>query len=158
MKIALIGATGFVGAAVRAELLRRGHQVTALVREASRLAPEPGLVPVVADVYDADAVAGREVAGRVDAIGTGVDPSWSGKRVVAHLGMTSGGYAEQALAAARAFWADPDLTPETLSILAAFAASSVPDNLTGTNRNRYRAWRQNALRMLIYASPDLQTS
>jgi uncharacterized protein (DUF1800 family) len=65
---------------------------------------------------------------------------------------------EQALAAARAFWADPDLTPETLSILAALAASSVPDNLTGTNRNRYRAWRQNALRMLIYASPDLQTS
>jgi uncharacterized protein (DUF1800 family) len=65
---------------------------------------------------------------------------------------------EQALAAARAFWGDPDITPETLSILAAFAASSVPGNLTGTNRNRYRAWRQNALRILIYASPDLQTS
>jgi uncharacterized protein (DUF1800 family) len=66
--------------------------------------------------------------------------------------------AEQALAAARAFWGDPDITPETLSILSAFAASSVPGNLTGTNNNRYRAWRQNALRILIYASPDLQTS
>ncbi len=65
---------------------------------------------------------------------------------------------EQALAAARAFWGNPDITPETLSILASFAASSVPGNLTGTNRNRYRAWRQNALRVLIYASPDLQTS
>ena len=65
---------------------------------------------------------------------------------------------EQALAAARAFWGDPDITPETLAILSAFAASSVPGNLTGTNRNRYRAWRQNALRVLIHASPDLQTS
>jgi Protein of unknown function (DUF1800) len=64
----------------------------------------------------------------------------------------------QALAAARAFWGDPDITPETLSILSAFASASVPSNLTGTNRNRYRAWRQNALRILIYASPDLQTS
>jgi Protein of unknown function (DUF1800) len=65
---------------------------------------------------------------------------------------------EQALAAARAFWGDPDITPETLSILSNFATSSVPGNLTGTNRNRYRAWRPNALRILIYASPDLQTS
>jgi uncharacterized protein YbjT (DUF2867 family) len=32
MNIALIGATGFVGATVLAELLQRGHAVTALVR------------------------------------------------------------------------------------------------------------------------------
>ena len=36
--------------------------------------------------------------------------------------------------------------------------AACPARLTGTNRNRYRAWRQNALRILIYASPDLQTS
>lgn len=41
---------------------------------------------------------GREVAGRIDALGPGVDPTWAGKRVVAHLGPASGGYAEQALA------------------------------------------------------------
>lgn len=41
---------------------------------------------------------GREVAGRIDAVGPGVDPAWSGRRVVAHLGMASGGYADQALA------------------------------------------------------------
>jgi NADPH2:quinone reductase len=41
---------------------------------------------------------GREVAGRIDTIGAGVDASWSGRRVVAHLGQASGGYAEQALA------------------------------------------------------------
>lgn len=33
MKIALIGATGFVGTAALAEFLQRGHTVTALVRE-----------------------------------------------------------------------------------------------------------------------------
>ncbi len=66
---------------------------------------------------------------------------------------------EQAVAAARAFWGDPDLTGETLSILRAFAAGCFPATpLTGTSRNRHRAWRQNALRVLIHASPDLQTS
>ncbi|ONI79763.1 oxidoreductase [Actinosynnema sp. ALI-1.44] len=40
---------------------------------------------------------GREVAGVVDAVGDGVDAGWLGKRVVAHLGMTSGGYAELVL-------------------------------------------------------------
>ena len=39
---------------------------------------------------------GREVAGRVDGLGPGVDDHWLGRRVVAHLGMASGGYAELA--------------------------------------------------------------
>lgn len=42
-------------------------------------------------------VPGREVAGTVDAIGTNVDTSWLDARVVAHLGMASGGYAELAI-------------------------------------------------------------
>lgn len=75
MKIALIGATGFVGAAVRIELLRRGHQVTALVRDAARLASEPGLTPAVADVYDADAVA-AVVRGH-DAVVSAFNPGWN---------------------------------------------------------------------------------
>ena len=66
--------------------------------------------------------------------------------------------ADQALARARAFWGDPDLTNESLALLQSFATSSIPGNLTGTNRNRYRAWRQNALRVLIAASPDYMTS
>ncbi|GIH04069.1 oxidoreductase [Rhizocola hellebori] len=41
---------------------------------------------------------GREVAGTVALAGPGVDPAWLGKRVTAHLGMVSGGYASQALA------------------------------------------------------------
>jgi NADPH2:quinone reductase len=43
-------------------------------------------------------VPGREVAGTVDAVGPGVDARWLDRRVVAHLGMASGGYAEQAVA------------------------------------------------------------
>lgn len=42
-------------------------------------------------------VPGREVAGHVDRIGEGVDPAWLGRRVVAHLGPASGGYADQAV-------------------------------------------------------------
>ncbi|MEO7351492.1 MAG: hypothetical protein ABIR34_08365 [Marmoricola sp.] len=48
---------------------------------------------------------GREVAGvvdllgtDVDLLGTDVDPVWLGRRAVAHLGLVSGGYAEQATA------------------------------------------------------------
>lgn len=41
---------------------------------------------------------GREVAGEVDRVGAGVPAAWRGKRVVAHLGMASGGYAELAVA------------------------------------------------------------
>src|SRR5262245_30003340 len=48
-------------------------------------------------------IPGREVAGTVDAAGTRADQDWVGRRVVAHLGMVPGGYAELALTdAARA--------------------------------------------------------
>jgi NADPH:quinone reductase len=42
-------------------------------------------------------IPGREVAGRVDAVGPGGDAAWIGKRVVAHLGLAGGGYAELAV-------------------------------------------------------------
>ncbi|MEV0371097.1 zinc-binding dehydrogenase [Streptomyces sp. NPDC050636] len=45
-------------------------------------------------------VPGREIAGIVDALGEGTDPAWLGRRVVAHLGMAPGGYAELAVVAA----------------------------------------------------------
>lgn len=56
---------------------------------------------------------GREVAGTVAATGPDVDPSWVGKRVVAHLGMVSGGYASLAVAAVTSLHEVPEaLTPE----------------------------------------------
>lgn len=65
MQVALIGATGFVGAAVLKELLQRGHNVVALVRDPAKLAAQPHLKVVQADVLDAaqvqSAVAGSDV-------------------------------------------------------------------------------------------------
>jgi uncharacterized protein len=57
MKIALIGATGFVGSQILAEALRRGHKVTAIVRHPQRLAPRRNLAIVQADVLHRDELA-----------------------------------------------------------------------------------------------------
>ncbi|WP_106397900.1 alcohol dehydrogenase catalytic domain-containing protein [Actinocorallia populi] len=51
---------------------------------------------------------GREVAGTVEAVGPDVEGSWAGRRVVAHVGALSGGYAEYALAPAASLHALPD--------------------------------------------------
>jgi putative NADH-flavin reductase len=74
MKIALIGATGFVGTAVLAELLQRQHHVTALVRNPSRLAARPLLTARALDAAEADAVAAA-VAGH-DAVISAFNPGW----------------------------------------------------------------------------------
>src|SRR3954470_9965314 len=58
MKVALTGATGFIGSHVLAELQQRGHEVTALVRneaEAETVAGR-GATSVVVDLYDRPAV------------------------------------------------------------------------------------------------------
>jgi putative NADH-flavin reductase len=74
MKIALIGATGFVGAAVLAELLARGHDVTALVRNPARLPAHPQVRAVPGDVADSAHVAAA-VAGH-DAVVSAFNPGW----------------------------------------------------------------------------------
>lgn len=51
---------------------------------------------------------GREVAGLVDEIGSGADAHLIGRRVVADLGLASGGYAELALAPSAALHVLPD--------------------------------------------------
>lgn len=53
-------------------------------------------------------VPGREVAGVVDRVGDGVDTSWLGRRVVAHLGLANGGYAELAVREVVAVHPTPD--------------------------------------------------
>ena len=57
MKIALIGATGFVGAKILAECLDRDHNVTAIVSNASALPSSPKLHAVEVDATDAGALA-----------------------------------------------------------------------------------------------------
>jgi uncharacterized protein len=57
MKVALIGATGFVGSKILAEALRRGHKVTAIVRHPRRLAPHRNLTVKSANVLHRDELA-----------------------------------------------------------------------------------------------------
>ncbi|MBX3654578.1 MAG: NAD(P)-dependent oxidoreductase [Ramlibacter sp.] len=56
MNIALIGASGFIGSALRQEALSRGHQVTALVTQPQKLAAQARLQVVKADVTDTAAL------------------------------------------------------------------------------------------------------
>jgi nucleoside-diphosphate-sugar epimerase len=60
MKVALTGATGFIGSHVLSELQSRGHQVTALVRDDAQadIVAARGATPAVADLYDRPTVAG----------------------------------------------------------------------------------------------------
>lgn len=79
MKLALIGATGFVGSAVLTEALHRHHAVTALSRHPDKLAPQPGLAVVQADVLDAAQVADA-VSGH-DAVISAYNPGWTDPQI-----------------------------------------------------------------------------
>src|SRR5579863_2966442 len=58
MKIALIGASGFVGSKILAEALQRGHQVTAIVRNPEKIdASQKNLTVKRADVHQVDELA-----------------------------------------------------------------------------------------------------
>lgn len=57
MKIALIGASGFIGSALLTEALSRGHHVTALVTRPERVAPQENVVSVKSDVLNTAALA-----------------------------------------------------------------------------------------------------
>jgi len=59
MRIALTGATGFIGSHIQAELLSNGHDVVALVRDDADAATVAarGATPEVVDLYDKAAVA-----------------------------------------------------------------------------------------------------
>jgi NADPH:quinone reductase len=65
---------------------------------------EPGPFPPP----DLPMTPGREVAGVVDELGPGADAAWLGRRVVAHLGPASGGYATQAIVSTGSLRAVPD--------------------------------------------------
>ncbi len=52
MKVALIGASGFVGAAVLNELVEKGHQVTAIVRNPDKVKKDENVTAVKADVFN----------------------------------------------------------------------------------------------------------
>lgn len=65
MKIALIGATGFIGSRILSEAAERGHQVTAIVRNPEKVPASAAVTAQKGDVYDqaglAKLIAGHDV-------------------------------------------------------------------------------------------------
>ena len=56
-KIAIIGASGYVGTVLLNEAVKRGHQVSALVRHPEKIAANANVTAVKADVLDTDGLA-----------------------------------------------------------------------------------------------------
>ncbi len=57
MKVVLYGATGMIGSRILKELLMRGHKVTAVVRDPSKVHAQPNLTIEKGDLLDADGIA-----------------------------------------------------------------------------------------------------
>ncbi len=74
MKIALLGATGFVGSAILKEALERGHSVTAIVRDTDKLEKNAQLIAKAGDIYDSTALASL-IAGNAALI-SAFNPGW----------------------------------------------------------------------------------
>jgi putative NADH-flavin reductase len=76
MKIAIIGATGFVGSTVLTEALQRGHQVTAIARNIGKIAKEnKNLTAVAADADDSARLA--EILAGHDAVVSAYNAGWT---------------------------------------------------------------------------------
>jgi putative NADH-flavin reductase len=73
MNVVLFGATGTIGSRILSELLSRGHQVTAVVRDSSKLEPGENLVATAGDIFDVASVADavRDADAVVSAYGPG---------------------------------------------------------------------------------------
>ena len=78
--VVLIGASGFVGTAILNELLNRGHKVTAIVRDPTKVtASNPNLKVVQADVTDTDVLI--EASKGKDAVISAYNPGWKNPNI-----------------------------------------------------------------------------
>ncbi len=96
MKIAVIGATGYVGRAVVAELAARGHQVVALARQVEQVAAAENVSAVAADIHSADFV--QQLQG-VDGVVSAFNPGWSNPNIGADYTRGAAAIVEAAKAA-----------------------------------------------------------
>lgn len=78
MKFAVIGATGYVGAAVVRELAARGHSVTAFSRNTDKVQQAANITAVKADV---NAPAFAERLKGFDAVVSAFNPGWSNPNI-----------------------------------------------------------------------------
>src|SRR6478609_11909091 len=76
MKIAIIGATGFVGSAILNELANRNHELTAIARNPKT---ESNANWVAADIFDTNSLA--EVLKGHDAIINAYNPGWTNPNI-----------------------------------------------------------------------------
>jgi putative NADH-flavin reductase len=108
MKVALTGATGFIGSHILTELHEHGHQVTALVRGSSQAdtVAGQGAIPAVIDLYDQPAVAdllrSAEAAVHTASPGDATSADLDGAVVDAVLGEAAQGVVRRTLAADQA--------------------------------------------------------
>ena len=73
-KVALLGATGFVGSALLKEALDRGHVVTAIVPNPEKIEARDGLTAKAGDVYDTSSLATLDPGN--EAIISAFNPGW----------------------------------------------------------------------------------
>ena len=96
MKIAVIGATGYVGRSVVAELAARGHQVVALARQVEQVAAAENVSAVAADIHSADFV--QQLQG-VDGVVSAFNAGWSNPNIGADYTRGAAAIVEAAKAA-----------------------------------------------------------
>ncbi|MCC8034571.1 MAG: NAD(P)H-binding protein [Rikenellaceae bacterium] len=74
-KIAIIGATGFVGSAITAEALSRGYRVRAIVRDRGRLPADNNIEGVECDIADTDSLI--DALRGYETVISAYNPGWS---------------------------------------------------------------------------------
>jgi len=80
MKVALIGASGFVGIPVLNELLNRGHQVTAIARNPDKITiKNENLTLKAADIFDTENLA-KLIEGN-DVVISAYNPGWTNPEI-----------------------------------------------------------------------------
>lgn len=76
MKITLIGATGFIGSKTLEETLNKGYQVTAVLRDPSKLKVEhPNLKKIQGDIFDTEELA--KIISGSEAVLDSYNPGWT---------------------------------------------------------------------------------
>lgn len=75
MRVALIGATGFVGSAILKELTERNHSIKAISRSINTTSEFKNVVPIQVDINDTDALA-VELKG-ADVVVSAFNPGWT---------------------------------------------------------------------------------